>query len=213
MYIKARRGLHQCVISVLALVQQTEGNRVGEHPKVAAAREASRERLAKQEAEESHAKEGLVKNAAAYLETFYQVRPRCQRHARERLTQGSCSAHAAILKCLLCKRSMHSIAQGESMHPGAALTHHAAEGGGCGMLQKRNTTKGQRSKENRQSADRLSGGTGPEGDTEWEKAISLINFGFSRPNGSDLSRFKNVLFAAKSRNVPIAGHTPDGPKA
>lgn len=72
-------------------------------------------------------------------------------------------------------------------------------------VQKRNTTKGQRSKENRQSADRMFGGTGPEGDTEWEKAISLINFGFARPNGSDLSRFKNVLFAAKSRNVPTAG--------
>ena len=40
---------------------------------MAAVREASRERLAKQEAEESHAKEGLVKNAATYLETFYQV--------------------------------------------------------------------------------------------------------------------------------------------
>ena len=86
MYIKARRVLHQCVISVLSLVQQAEGNLGGEHPKVAAVREASRERLAKQEAEESHAKEGLVKNAATYLETFYQVRPRCQRRARERLT-------------------------------------------------------------------------------------------------------------------------------
>ena len=94
-----------------------------------------------------------------------------------------------------------------------ASSKHAAEGGECCGPQKRNTTKGQRSKENRQSADRLSGGTGPEGDTEWEKAISLINFGFPRPNGSDLSRFKNVLFAAKSRNVPIAAHTPGGPKA
>ena len=89
----------------------------------------------------------------------------------------------------------------------------SAQSGACFLAQKRNRTKGQRSKENRQSADRLSGGTGPEGDTEWEKAISLINFGFPRPNGSDLSRFKNVLFAAKSRNVPITGRALDGPKA
>ena len=80
-------------------------------------------------------------------------------------------------------------------------------------MQKRNTTKGQRSKENRQSLDRLATGKGPEGDTEWEKAISLINFGFSRPSGSDLSRFKNVLFAAKSRNVPITSHTPSTAKS
>ena len=70
--------LHQRMRPVVLLAQQAEGNYGGEHPKVAAVREASRERLAKQEAEESHAKEGLVKNAATYLETFYQVRLRCQ---------------------------------------------------------------------------------------------------------------------------------------
>lgn len=47
--------------------------------------------------------------------------------------------------------------------------------------------------------------TAPEGNTEWEKAVGLINFGFSRPGGTDLSRFKSVLFAAKSKNVPITG--------
>ena len=89
--------LHQWVIPVVSLAQQAEGNFGGEHPKVAAVREASRERLAKQEAEESHAKEGLVKNAATYLETFYQVRPCCQRCARARLTQGPCSVHAKTM--------------------------------------------------------------------------------------------------------------------
>lgn len=69
------------------------------------------------------------------------------------------------------------------------------------MLQKRNTTKGQRSKENR-TAEAGAAVAGPEGDTEWEKAISLINFGFGRPNGTDLARFKSVLFSAKSKNVP-----------
>ena len=40
---------------------------------MAAVRAAARERLAKQESEESRSKETLVKNAATYLETFYQV--------------------------------------------------------------------------------------------------------------------------------------------
>jgi hypothetical protein len=52
---------------------QGDGGFGGEHPKVAAVRAASRERLAKQEAEESTSKEALVKNAATYLENFYQV--------------------------------------------------------------------------------------------------------------------------------------------
>lgn len=49
---------------------------------------------------------------------------------------------------------------------------------------------------------------GPEGDTEWEKTISLINFGFARPNGTDLSRFKGALFAAKARNVAVSVKPP-----
>ena len=59
--------------------EQGESNFGGEHPKVAAVRAASRERLAKQESEESRSKETLVKNAATYLETFYQVQePPCR---------------------------------------------------------------------------------------------------------------------------------------
>lgn len=46
----------------------------GEHPKVAAVRASARERLAAQEAGEARAREGLVKNAAGYLEKFYQAR-------------------------------------------------------------------------------------------------------------------------------------------
>lgn len=38
-------------------------------------REAAQERLRKQEAEEAKAKDSLVKNAAGYLENFYQVEP------------------------------------------------------------------------------------------------------------------------------------------
>ena len=54
---------------------QGDANFGGEHPKVQAVRAAARERLAKQESEESRSKETLVKNAATYLETFYQVTP------------------------------------------------------------------------------------------------------------------------------------------
>lgn len=69
-------------------------------------------------------------------------------------------------------------------------------------LQNRQATVGQRAKANR-SAEQTMTVAGPEGNTEWEKAVNLINFGFSRPSGTDLSRFKNVLFSAKSNNVPI----------
>ena len=74
-------------------------------------------------------------------------------------------------------------------------------------LQKRNAVKGKRTQENR-TAEKQITVDGPQGDTEWEKTISLINFGFPRPNGSDLSRFKAVLFAAKTKNVPLAGKAP-----
>jgi hypothetical protein len=32
---------------------------------------------------------------------------------------------------------------------------------------------------------------------------SLIDFNFSRPSGSDLGRYRNVLFNAKGRNQPV----------
>lgn len=60
----------------------------------------------------------------------------------------------------------------------------------------------QKAKRNRETEQTLTI-SGPEGDTEWEKAVNLINFNFTRPSGTDLSRFKNVLFSAKSKNVPI----------
>jgi hypothetical protein len=56
-----------------------------EHPKVAAARASARERLQKQEEGEARSREALVKQAAGYLEKFYQVcrpahSPRTPRH-------------------------------------------------------------------------------------------------------------------------------------
>ena len=41
---------------------------------------------------------------------------------------------------------------------------------------------------------------GASGDNEWERAISLIDFNFTRPNGSDLSRQRGVLFSAKAKH-------------
>lgn len=42
---------------------------------------------------------------------------------------------------------------------------------------------------------------GASGEGEWERAISLIDFNFTRPSGTDLTRLKGVLFAAKGRTV------------
>ena len=43
-------------------------------------------------------------------------------------------------------------------------------------------------------------GQGASGDNEWERAISLIDFSFTRPNGSDLARQRGVLFSAKAKH-------------
>jgi len=90
---------------------------------------------------------------------------------------------------------------------GAASVRQRPHARAAGRLQKRNTAKGQRAKENR-SAEKASAVVGAEGDGEWEKALSLINFGFARPTGSDLSKFKSVLFSAKAKGVPVAASQP-----
>ena len=68
--------------------------------------------------------------------------------------------------------------------------------------QRRNSSRAQREKDNREAESMLTV-AGPKGDTEWERALDYVNFGFARPNGSDLSRMKGLLFSAKSKNVPI----------
>lgn len=70
----------------------------------------------------------------------------------------------------------------------------------------RNSRVQSRSKQNRDAEQGITI-AGLEGKTEWDKAVNLVNFNFSRPNGTDLSRFKNVLFGAKSKNVPISSKT------
>lgn len=64
----------------------------------------------------------------------------------------------------------------------------------------------QRSKRNKDTEQGLTV-AGLEGNTHWEKTINLVNFQFTRPSGTDLTRFKNVLFSAKSKNTPITSKT------
>lgn len=42
-----------------------------------------------------------------------------------------------------------------------------------------------------------------EGDTAWERIINLIDFQFTRPNGTDLTRYKNILYTAKTKNITV----------
>ncbi|KAI3430748.1 hypothetical protein D9Q98_009160 [Chlorella vulgaris] len=49
------------------------------------------------------------------------------------------------------------------------------------------------------------GELGPSGGTEPERVLSMIDFSLSRPNGTDLSRFKSVLLTCKSKgSMPTA---------
>ncbi len=41
----------------------------------------------------------------------------------------------------------------------------------------------------------------------WDIWLILTLHVVCRPNGTDLTRFKNVLFSAKSKNVPITSKT------
>jgi hypothetical protein len=71
------------------------------------------------------------------------------------------------------------------------------------FYEKRTSTKNASIKEHRE-AHKLLGVQKAEGNNEWERAISLIDFNFSRPSGSDLGRYRNVLFNAKGRNQPVS---------
>mmetsp|Transcript_746 Transcript_746/g.1867 ORF Transcript_746/g.1867 Transcript_746/m.1867 type:complete len:224 (-) Transcript_746:131-802(-) len=60
----------------------------------------------------------------------------------------------------------------------------------------------QRRKKNNREEESLSGGQEPSGATYWERIVEYIDF--SAPTkGVDMSRYKNVLFAAKAKNVPV----------
>ena len=66
------------------------------------------------------------------------------------------------------------------------------------FYKQRNATRDERIKLGREeSLKRGSEETGPEGNSQWDRVISMIDFNISRPSGTDLSRFKSVLFACK----------------
>jgi Clathrin light chain len=46
---------------------------------------------------------------------------------------------------------------------------------------------------------------GPQGDTDWAKVNSMIDFTFKPPQEreTERERFKSLLFAAKTKNVPV----------
>lgn len=71
------------------------------------------------------------------------------------------------------------------------------------FYEKRHATKEARIQEHRE-AHKLLGSQKPEGANGWERAISLIDFNFTRPSGSDLSRYRNVLFNAKGRSTAVS---------
>lgn len=68
-------------------------------------------------------------------------------------------------------------------------------------VQKRSGVRASREKENREAESQFTV-AGPKGDTEWERAVDYVNFNFTRPNGSDLSRMKSLLFSAKNKSAP-----------
>lgn len=65
---------------------------------------------------------------------------------------------------------------------------------------KRNSSRDARIAQGRDLlARRGSTEAGPEGESVWEQAISMVDFNAARPGGTDLSRFKSVLFACKEK--------------
>ncbi len=73
------------------------------------------------------------------------------------------------------------------------------------FYQKRNASRDARIAQGRDElARRGSTEAGPEGESLWEQAISMVDFNAARPGGTDLSRFKSVLFACKERGTSTA---------
>lgn len=63
----------------------------------------------------------------------------------------------------------------------------------------------ERRKKNNREEQSLCGGQEAKGSNSWERIIEYIDFTDSKSNkGLDMTRYKNVLFAAKAKNVPIA---------
>ncbi|KAG7671141.1 hypothetical protein KSW81_003280 [Nannochloris sp. 'desiccata'] len=75
------------------------------------------------------------------------------------------------------------------------------------FYEKRNSSRDARIAQGRDElARRGSTEAGPEGESVWEKAISMVDFNAARPGGIDLSRFKSVLFACKEKGTGTTGN-------
>ncbi|KAL4424674.1 hypothetical protein ABPG77_004481 [Micractinium sp. CCAP 211/92] len=70
------------------------------------------------------------------------------------------------------------------------------------FYERRNKSKEERIRQGREALEgKGNGELGPNGNSEPERIISMIDFNLQRPNGSDLSRFKSVLFACRTKGA------------
>ncbi|PSC71693.1 tubulin binding cofactor [Micractinium conductrix] len=69
-----------------------------------------------------------------------------------------------------------------------------------GFYGRRNQSKEERIRAGREALEgKGNGESGPTGTNEYERVVSLIDFNLQRPSGTDLSRFKSVLFTCKAK--------------
>mmetsp|Transcript_21943 Transcript_21943/g.52443 ORF Transcript_21943/g.52443 Transcript_21943/m.52443 type:complete len:290 (+) Transcript_21943:649-1518(+) len=68
---------------------------------------------------------------------------------------------------------------------------------------KNRTDSTERRMKNNREAEALTGSQEPKGNTYWERIVEYIDFSNAAKSGVDMTRYKNVLFTAKNRNVPV----------
>lgn len=71
------------------------------------------------------------------------------------------------------------------------------------FYERRNEAKEARLRENREKDGPDAAQAAVAGDTPWDKVLGLIDFQFTRPNGTDLTRYKNILYTAKNKNITV----------
>ncbi|KAL4420408.1 hypothetical protein ABPG75_010064 [Micractinium tetrahymenae] len=70
------------------------------------------------------------------------------------------------------------------------------------FYERRNKGKEERIRLGREALEgKGNGELGPSGANELERILSMVDFNLQRPNGSDLSRFKSVLFACRAKGA------------
>jgi hypothetical protein len=113
------------------------------------------------------------------------------------LTENQSTVNAGVRDALQQRLAAQANEEAEKK----AATQAAAEAFLQQFYERRNAARDSRIAQGRDElARRGSSEAGPEGSSQWERAISMIDFNAVRPGGADLSRFKAVLFAAKERS-------------